>query len=325
MGELTTLPISAIRENPVALRSVNAESEQFLGLVDSIKQKGFLGAITVRKKVDPETNKAYYELVDGLHRFAASKEAGLDRINVDVVNLDDDQTLEAQIMANIHKVETRPIEYAKQLRRIMARNPMMIASELATKLGKSSAWLSQRLGLNKIENVDIQNLIDSGKIALANAYVLAKLPAEEQAEFMDRAMTVDPKEFVPLVNKRAKEIREAARKGRDAADAVFAPVAYLQKLAAIKTEQVDGKVAKALCSGLKTAEEGFKRGVEWILHLDPQSVKAQEAKSQAQKQERKDAANRRATEKANKKAEIAAEKAKEAADAAAKVKEEMKK
>ena len=48
MGELKTIPISTIRENPVALRTVNRDTEEYQGLVDSISQKGFLGAITVR-------------------------------------------------------------------------------------------------------------------------------------------------------------------------------------------------------------------------------------------------------------------------------------
>ena len=158
MGDLRKVAVSEIRENPVALRTVNRESEDYLGLVDSIKTKGFLGAITVRPKKDAETGADYYELVDGLHRFSASRDAGIEEINVDVVSLDDDQTLEAQIMTNIHKVETRPIEYSRQLTRILARNPLMTEAELATKLGKSAQWIAERLGLTKISNANIQTL-----------------------------------------------------------------------------------------------------------------------------------------------------------------------
>lgn len=321
MGDLRTILLSTIRENPVALRSVNRTSEAYQGLVQSIKQKGFLGAITVRPKTDPETKQEYFELVDGLHRFSASKDAGLEEINVDVVSLDDDAVLEAQLMANIHKVETRPVEYSQQLRRILARNPLMTEAELANKLGKSAAWINQRLGLNKITNPEIQTAVNEGKIKLANAYALAKLPPEEMANFTDRAMTDAPDKFIPQVNTRVKEIREAKRKGKDAADAVFQPVAFLQKMKDVKAEVETGDIAKALCKGLTTPAEGFAMASKWFLHLDPQSVEAQKVKDIERKAARVEAKKKRDAERAVKKAETAKAKSAEAAIAAEKAKE----
>lgn len=321
MGDLRTILLSSIRENPVALRSVNRTSEAYQGLVQSIKQKGFLGAITVRPKTDPETEQEYYELVDGLHRFSASKDANLTEINVDVVSLDDDAVLEAQLMANIHKVETRPVEYSQQLRRILARNPLMTEAELANKLGKSAAWINQRLGLNKITNPEIQKSVNEGKIKLANAYALAKLPPEEMANFTDRAMTEAPDKFIPQVNSRVKELREAKRKGKDAEDAVFQPVAFLQKLKDVKTEVETGNAGKVLCKGLQTAEQGFAMATKWFLHLDPLSVEAQKVKDIERKAARIEAKKVRDAERAVKKKEAADVAAKEAAVAAEKAKE----
>jgi len=317
MGQLTTIKLAEIRENPVALRSVNKDSEQYQGLVDSIRQKGFFGAITVRQQEDKESGDTYYELVDGLHRFCAAKDAGLEEINCDIVTYGDDAVLEAQIMANIHKVETRPVEYSKQLTRILTRNPLMTEAELATKLGKSPQWIQQRLGLTKISDEGIIKLVDEGKIKLANAYALAKLPPEEMANFVDRAMTQQPDEFVPAVNARVKEIREAKRAGQDAAPAEFQPVAFMQKLTDIKTELESGAVAKVLCQGLKTPADGFAMAVKWALHLDPKSVEAQKAKDEERKQKVEEQKKKREAEKAKKRAEKAKEKAEEAAKAAA--------
>lgn len=313
---LTTVPISEIRENPVALRSVSREDERYQGLVDSIRTKGFLGAITVRPKKDNETGQDYYELVDGLHRFSASKDAGLEEMNVDIVEMDDGQTLEAQIMTNIHKIETKPVEYSKQLLRILTMNPLMTESELASKLGKSTSWIKERLGLTKIDNEDIQSLVNEGKIGLANAYALAKLPVEEMSDFVERAMTLAPDEFVPAANARMKEIREAKRQGREAGDAVFTPVAFMQKMKEVKEELEKGEVGKILTQGLSTAEEGFQMGIKWALHLDPKSVEAQQAKDDARKAEQAEKKKQRDALKAEKKA-IAAEKAAIEAKAAA--------
>jgi len=319
MGKLAVIAIAAIRENPVALRSVNRESEEYLGLVDSIRNKGFLGAITVRSKKDDETGDEFYELVDGLHRFSAAKDAGIEQINVDVVTLDDDAVMEAQIMANIHKIETKPVEYSKQLLRILSRNPLMTEAELATKLGKSTQWIKERLGLTKITNADIAALVNEGKIKLANAYAMAKLPPEEMADFVDRAMTQAPDEFVPAVNARVKEIRDAKRKGKDAEAAVFQPVAFMQKLKDIKDEMEAGKIAKALIkeTGVKTAAEGFDLAIKWVLHLDPKSVEAQKAKDEERKRLKEEKKKQRDAEKAQKIAEKKKKEAEEAAKAAA--------
>ena len=319
MGKLLKIPIAAIRENPVALRSVNRESDDYVGLVDSIKGKGFFGAITVRAKVDPETNEEYYELVDGLHRFSAVKDAGISEINVDIVDLDDAEVLEAQVMSNIHKIETKPIEYSRQLLRILACNSHMTEAKLATKLGKSTQWIKERLGLTKIINADIAALIDEGKITLSNAYALAKLPPEEMGNFIDSAMTKNPDEFVPMVNARVKEINEAKRQGKDAAPAEFTPIAFMQKIGDLKNEAESGEIGKALIksAGAKTAQDGFDLAIKWCLHLDPKSVEAQKAKDDERKKLRDEKKKQKDADKAQKKAEKTAKEADEAAKAAA--------
>ena len=315
MGEVRTIALANIRENPVALRAVNRQDEGYLGLVESIKSKGFLGAITGRAKVDPETKAEFFELVDGLHRFCAAKDAGLTEINMDVVDLTDTQTWEAQIMTNIHKIETRPVEYSKGLLRLLAANPLMTETELAGSLGKSPQWIRERLGLVKIANKDIADLVNEGKIKLANAYALAKLPPEEMADFVDRAMTLPPDEFCPAANARMKELREAKRKGTDAGAAEFQAVAFMQKMKDVKDELDKGEIAQSLCAGLTTAQEGFAMAIKWMLHLDPRSTEVQKAKDDARKQQRDAAAQKRLVEAADKKAkkaQIAAEEAEKA-------------
>ncbi len=319
MGELKTIPISAIRENPVALRTVNRDTEEYQGLVDSISQKGFLGAITVRPQVDPETGEEFYELIDGLHRFTAAKDAGLSEINVDVVNLDDDQVLEAQIMANIHKIETRAMEYTGQLKRILTRNPLMTEAELASKLGKSTAWIAGRLSLTKIDNERIRELVNEGKICLSNAYALARLPSEEHSDWVDRAMTLPPDEFVPAASGRLKEVREARRQGRDAKSAEFQPVPHVRKIKALKEELESGSVGNALVAetGVSTASDGFALGVMWALHMDPVSVETQKAKDEERRRLRGEKKAAKAAERAKKKAEKAKKDLDEATKAAA--------
>lgn len=312
---LRVIDVGKIHENPVALRSVNKESEDYLGLVESIRSKDFFGAITVREKVDPESGAKFFELIDGLHRFNAAKDAGLTEINCNILDMDDANVLEAQLMANVHKVETRPVEYTKQLLRMLSMNATMTEAELAAKIGKSFEWLSQRLSLTKIKDAGIQQMINEGKIKLTNAYVLAKLPPEEQAAWLDRAITLPPTEFSEQADARAKEIREAHRKGLKESPAVFQPVAFLQKLGEIKDELASGAIGKVLCRECeaKTPEAGFALGVAWALHMDPKSVQVQVDKENQRKAEAESAKAKREEEAAKKKAEKAAKMQQEAA------------
>lgn len=304
---LKEIKLSDIHENPVALRAVNRSLESFQGLVDSIKEKGVLNPILVRELKNEETGDTYYGLIDGLQRFSASQDAGRETIPAKVVSMTDAEVLEAQVITNVHRVETKPVEYSKQLIRILSGNPTMTISDLAKKLAKSLTWVSERLGLVKLGD-EIAKLVDANTINLSNAYALAKLPEEEQANFVDRAITMTPQEFVPQVNNRVKEIREAKRQGRDATKAEFVPMPHLQKLSDIKAEFQEGTIAESLIAktGITDPVEAFKLGVAWTLHMDPVSQEVAKTENEARVKAEAEAKERRKEEARKKRADAAA-------------------
>lgn len=313
---LKTVPIGLVRENVAALRTVNRKSEDFLGLIESMRISGFTGAILVRQRTDPDTKAEYYELCDGLHRFTAAKEIGLTEINVDIKDLNDDQILEAQIMGNFHKIETKAAEYAKGLKRILTRNPLMTESELAGRLGMSSTFIRARLSLNKITNKQVLALIDEQKMPLANAYVLAKLPEEEYANFIDAAITEPPDQFIPKATERLKEIKEALRAGKKAEPVQFVPVAHMQKMKDIKGALDNGDLVSTLIEGIDDPAQAAVAVLSWVLHLDKNSLSAAESKwneKQAAKEAKK---AEKAAAKEAKKAEIEATAARVATEVA---------
>lgn len=312
--------IDEIRENPVALRAVNKQSEEYLGLVDSIRRKGFLGSITGRSKTD-EAGVTFIEVLDGLHRYSAARDAGIAEIPVDILSLNDAETLEAQIMMNVHRIETKPVAYSGQLRRILSMNPLMTETELANKLGKSGAWIKERLGLTKLPE-KIASLVDDAKINLTNAYALAKLPVEEMVDWIDRAMTQNPQEFIPALNTRAKELKDAKRQGLDPAAAEFVPVPHAQKLGDLKAEIEKPVIGPMLVKKHKVADAAaaFALGVKWALHMDPDSIAAAQAKHDESLRAREEAKAKRRAEREKVKAEEAAKAAAAAADEVAKLK-----
>lgn len=314
---VAVIPIGEIRENPVALRTVNRESESYIGLRDAIRKVGILNAINVRLREDEATDETYYELVDGLHRYTCALDVGLTDIPVTIVSLDDAQTLEAQIMANVHKIETKPIQYTKQLLRVMAGNPTMTLADMATKISKSSTWVSQRLNLLKLDPA-IQSLVDDGKITVSNAVQLAKLPPEEQKNYVDQAITMGAEEFSPLVLGRAKELKDAARQGRKAEVAEFVASPQLRKVSELTGELETSSIGPELCSQFAdTAISGFALGVAWALKVDPISIDVRKAADSERKAALSEEKKKRAADRAKKKAEEATKAAAVAAEAVA--------
>ncbi len=311
--------LSAIRENPVALRAVNRESEDYIGLRDSIVDVGILNHINVRERTEDVDGDVvtFYEICDGLHRYSCALDIGLKEIAINIVDLSDQQTLEAQIMANVHRIETQPVQYTKQLQRIFAANPTLTLADMASKLAKSPSWVSQRLKLLKLEKA-IGELVDDGKITVSNAVQLAKLPSEEQVNFVDQAVHMDAEEFVPLVSARAKELREAAQQGRKAGSAEFVATARLQKMSVLKDEHDTQAIGPTLCEqvGATTPKGGFALAIAWVLSLDPSSVEIRQAKYSEKKAKLEDEKRKRAAERAAKKAEEATKLAATAAEVA---------
>lgn len=313
------IPLSAIRENPAALRGVDKDNPEYMLLVESIKLVGVQQPVLVRKQIDPETKEVFYGLIDGLHRYSASQDAGKTMIPVRVIDSADDlKALELQIILNARKVETQPVQYTKAIQRLMAAHPTMTIAQLATeKLAASPQWVSERLGLLKLSPA-IQKLVDDGKIGLANAYALAKLKEhDEQTNFVERAMTMTPAEFSPTVQARVKEIRDAKQRGQAPRPEGFVPSPHLQKLGDLKSEFEQPNVGPFLRKELAPNagpdfDAGFKMGLAWVLHMDPKSVLVQEEKWKQDKARKELDKQAKEKEKAEKRLEAAQKAARDA-------------
>lgn len=315
---LATIPLSKIRENAEALRTtVEKDKDEYKGLVDSVRTRGVMQPILVREVKDPASGELFFGLIDGLHRFNAAIDAGLEEIPANIGSLEDADLIEAQILANVHRIETKPVQYTKALLKVLAANPLLTYSELAARLAKSTGWLEDRLSLDKLD-AEIQKLVDNDELNLMNAYALAKLPADEQKNMLQGALSQSPGEFVQRAKQRKAELDKARREGRKAEEDKFVPVPRLKKLTQVKDEfdriekdpALSLIVAEAKRLGLSTIEDVTAFVLKWMLHLDPAQLVADEQKWKTDK------ANHEA-EKARKKAEREAKKAEKATQTSA--------
>jgi ParB family chromosome partitioning protein len=302
------IPLSLIRKSDVALRDEQRNSEQYALLLQSVKKSGVMNSITVREQEDPMTKEKVYGLIDGLQRFTASIDAGLMDIPANIVAMDDAEVLEAQLITNMNRVETKPVDQSKHLLRILARNAFLTKQELANRICQSITWLEQRLGLSHLRK-EVAELVNAGKINLTNAYSLSKLEEDEQINHLEAAMTESPKTFVPRMKQRAKEIRDARKKGDDPTRGEFQPVMFMHKMSDLKTELEQGcPIGIALLEklGINTPSEAFKLALEWVLHYDSVSREEQSRANEVKVAQRKEAAEKAKAEREQKKQEDAA-------------------
>jgi len=290
------IPLSKIKANPAALREANTENPNFIALVDSIKQVGVLNAITVRELKDDATGETVYGLVDGLQRTTASRLAGKQTIPAHIMDLDEAQTLEAQIIANATRVETRPIEYTKALQRILTIDPNLTMSALATRLAKTPSWLSQRLNLLKLDE-KYHTLVNEGKMTLANAMVLSKLPVVQQEDYVERAMTQPPTQFTGLVQEVIKQNKQKQREGGTVKTG-FVASPHFRKINELKDVIENNAPAQELIKHTNTNSPvaAFVLALQWVLQLDPISLAKAEAEYNEQVAAREKAKEERKAE-----------------------------
>ena len=216
---LDYIDVNSIRTSTQALREVNRNEPQYVELVQSVKNtNGILSPISVREMQDAETGESFYSLIDGLQRLTATKDNGFTKIPAQIMSTDDFNVMLDQVIGNTCRVETKPAEYSKHLQHIMQMCPTMTVSDLAAKLAKSDSWLKERLNLTKL-SPEAAKLVDCNAINLVNAYSLARLPLEEQADYLEQAQSLPTQDFTNVVVARKAAIAKAKAEGRTADEA----------------------------------------------------------------------------------------------------------
>lgn len=275
------IPIDQITEPRTMLRLVDRDSVEYLEMRDSIAADGFWNSISVR----PAKDEGKYEIIDGLYRYTCARELSLRSIPCIIKhNVSDDAVLAAQIQANAIRPETKPVEFARQMKRMLTRRPEMTFDELAHLIHKSPSWVRKTLGLLRLVR-ESRKMVDRGEIAVQSAYMLAKIPHHLQADYLNQARTLPSREFRALAASVVKQYTEAVKQGRMEAFwcGEFRPQAHLRSLRDIQSEVQQQQVGALLVTveQCKTPVEGFYAGLRWAMHLDRQSVEDQERAARA--------------------------------------------
>ena len=275
------IPIDRIIEPYTILRHVDKGSVEYLEMRDSIAAEGFWNSISVR----PAKEEGKYEIIDGLYRYTCARELGLESIPCIIkYNVSDDAVLAAQIQANAIRPETKPVEFARQMKRMLTRRPEMTFDELAHLVHKSPGWVRRTLGLLRLIG-EARKMVDRGEIPAQSAYLLARIPPRLQHDYLDRARALPSREFRALAASVVKQYAEAVKQGKMEAFwcSDFRPQAHLRSLREIQSEAQRQEVGALLVTAeqCKTPVGGFYAALRWAMHLDRQSIEDQERAARA--------------------------------------------
>lgn len=164
--------VDQIEANPFQPRK-EFEENALKDLADSIKEKGVIQPITLRK-----IKAEKYQLVAGERRLRASKLIGLKKIPAVIRKFNDQEMLEIALIENIQREDLNPIEEAAAYKQMLA-NFSITQEELAERVGKSRSNISNMIRLLKL-NKKIKKYLEKGAITIGHARALLSLENQEE-------------------------------------------------------------------------------------------------------------------------------------------------
>lgn len=266
-----------LRQCGIQLREVDKRTVEYRELRDSIDEHGIWQPILVR----PAGN-GIYEVVDGFHRYNCCKELGIKYIPCLVRDLTDAQVLVVQIQTTAVRLEAAPAEYGRQLWRIVEEDRTMTIAELARAVKKSPNWVKRMLRLRRLCE-EAKTSVDRGEVSVTIAHELAKLPDKMQRQLLPQAVVMTAKDYRPILIEIVRKFKQALKEGsmRDYYRSMIEPVPHFRKMTELRAELKLPTAGAGLITRLKmkTPLEGWKACLEWVLHLDPDAVKAHKNKT----------------------------------------------
>jgi ParB family chromosome partitioning protein len=177
-GSQQQIPIAKIKPNPFQPRKV-FRAEDLQELVQSVKEKGVLQPIVVRKKGEG------WEIIAGERRYRAAQKLGLLTIPAVEVQASDVESLEIALIENLQRADLSPLEEAEGYQRL-SDEFQMTQEQIAQKVGKDRATVANSMRLLKLIP-EVKSLLASNRLTAGHARVLAGIQSpQEQKKLADR-------------------------------------------------------------------------------------------------------------------------------------------
>ena len=160
------VPVEKIYPNPNQPRKFFQE-EKLIELANSIKTKGIVQPLIVRKK---KGTKESFEIVAGERRWRAAQRAQIHELPVIIKEFTDIEVLEIAIIENVQRADLNPIEEALGYKNLM-ENFDHTQDGLSKEIGKSRSHIANLLRLLNLPS-SVQELLISGQLTAGHARAL---------------------------------------------------------------------------------------------------------------------------------------------------------
>ena len=160
------VPVEKIYPNPNQPRK-SFQEEKLIELANSIKTKGIVQPLIVRKK---KGTKESFEIVAGERRWRAAQRAQIHELPVIVKEFTDIEVIEIAIIENVQRADLNPIEEALGYKNLMD-NFDHTQEGLSKEIGKSRSHIANLLRLLNLPTA-VQELLISGQLTAGHARAL---------------------------------------------------------------------------------------------------------------------------------------------------------
>ena len=221
VGTIVNIPLSQLHDFPNHPFKVR-DDEKMEETVESVKAYGVLVPAIVRQRPDGE-----YEIVSGHRRKRASELAGLSELPAIVRDLDDDAATIIMVDSNLQRENILPSEraaaYKMKLEAIKRQGERrdLTCSQVGNKLvgqkslqriaedaGESKSQVHRYIRLTELQP-ELQEMVDTGKIAMTPAVELSFLKPKEQELLLE---TIDSEQATPSLS-QAQRMKKLSQLG----------------------------------------------------------------------------------------------------------------
>jgi len=158
------------------------DSEALEELANSIKLQGVIQPIVVR----PLKGTDNYEIIAGERRWRATQLAGLHEIPAIIKDVTDQTAMCLGLIENIQREDLNPMDEARALSRLL-QEFKMTHDAAADAVGRSRSSVSNLLRLLEL-HVDVQKLLETGKIEMGHGRAILALDIANQVEIAKKVV-----------------------------------------------------------------------------------------------------------------------------------------
>lgn len=180
------------------------DEEAINALAKSVKEKGILQPILVRKQNDK------YEIIAGERRYRAALQAGLTEVPVIEKSMADNEALEIALIENIVRQDLTPLEEAKGFEQLM-QEFAYTQEKLSEVVGKSRSYIANTLRLLNLPD-GVKSLLNQGKLTAGHARCLIGLQDAEELASKIVAEGLNVRQVEVMVSENKNSSPEAKKR-----------------------------------------------------------------------------------------------------------------